>query len=176
LPPFAVGGAGINAEVESFGSVWDMASTPAGTPARIAVYLLLLMVGCLLAPTVWPHVLALPVINGIAAKIVGALLVTRPRTGEPPPDLSAIGKGQLVVAVGITLVSAIHIGHLVSQRRRAALVAEAMNHASRQGHSAMSADTGWGPQPAGRSRALPRFAVAGGSANPTPPAAAAATA
>lgn len=120
LPPFAVGGTGINATVESFGSVWDMAGTPGGGPARAAVVLVVILFGGLLAITVWPDMPPLPVINAICAVTIGALLWTRPATGEPPPSLSPAGQAQLAVAVGVVVVSVIHLTHLYLHYRRPA--------------------------------------------------------
>jgi hypothetical protein len=157
--PFAVG-KGLNVDVESFGSVWDMAATPAGAPARVAVFLLLSMFGCLLAAAVWPRVPALPVINAIAATIIGALLVTRPRTGQPPPDLSGLGRGQLIVAAGIVIVSIVYIGHLVTDRRRARPGGRRDEPGPRgEGQVAMSVDTNPDPRPASRTPTMRRLGV-----------------
>lgn len=118
LPPFAVGGPGLNARTESFGTVWDMASTPGGDPARAAMVLLAALFCCLLAAAVWPAVAALPVVNGVCASAVGVLLWTRPATGNPPPDLSAVGKAHLTVAAAIVATSVIHLSHLLHHHRR----------------------------------------------------------
>jgi hypothetical protein len=118
LPPFAVGGTGVNATVESFGTVWDMAGTPGGGPARAAVLLVVILFGGLLAVAVWPDLPPLPVINAICAVTIGALLWTRPATGDPPPHLSPAGQAQLAVAAGVVVVSVIHLTHL--HRRRTA--------------------------------------------------------
>jgi hypothetical protein len=120
LPPFGVGGTGVNAEVESFGSVWDMAGTPAGTPARYAAFLILVMWGGLLAAAVWPTLLALPAVNAGCAAIIGLVLWARPRTGSPPPNLSPVGKAQMLVAVGVVVVSAIHFVALRAWTKRQA--------------------------------------------------------
>jgi hypothetical protein len=101
-----------------FATVWEMAATAGGDPARVAVVLLLVLFGCLLAALVRPSVLPLPVSIGCTSWVFGVLLWTRPATGDPPPPLSLYGKAQLVLVAGLVAVTAAHSVQLIIHRRR----------------------------------------------------------
>jgi hypothetical protein len=102
-----------------FATVWDMAASPGGEPARAAVVLLVVLFGCLLAAVLRPSVLPLPVSIACTSWVLGVLLWARSATGNPPPPLSLYGKAQLVLVAGLVVVAAGHSAQLNIHRRRA---------------------------------------------------------
>jgi hypothetical protein len=95
-----------------YGSVFDMAGRPGGGPAVIGVFLLAGLVAALALAVFRVRSAVLPgMIAGLSALIV-LMLLTKPGTGDPTPDLTGSGLAGLVLAVCATLLGITHAIHL----------------------------------------------------------------
>jgi hypothetical protein len=101
-----------------YGSVFDMAGRSGGGPAVIGLLLLAGLVAALIVAVFRVPSAVLPaVIAGLAALIV-LMLLTKPGTGDPTPDLTDGGLAGLVLAVCTTLLGVTHAVHLSWFNRR----------------------------------------------------------
>jgi hypothetical protein len=116
LPPYEILSGG--GRYRSFGTMWEMAATPGGGPARLAMVLLALKFVCLVAATVRPDIPVLPPIIALTVSAVIVLLLTRPATGEPTPALNLYSWAQVILAGCIVIVCAIHSAHFLRHLRR----------------------------------------------------------
>ena len=103
--------------ITSYGTIFDMAGRPGGGAAVIGILLLgalvlLLAIAAVRAPSAW-----LPVaIAGVAA-LIALMLITKPGTGTPTPELTdsgSAGLGLMFFCVALGLIHAIHL--IVAER------------------------------------------------------------
>lgn len=106
--------------VGHFGSLWDIAARPAGGPARVG-----LMFGGIAIVLMWISVIprirtaVLPVLIAIIGASCAILLITRPATGTPRPELTTSGTLLLLIAAAITVTASAQAMDYAKQRRRA---------------------------------------------------------
>ena len=99
---------------EGYGTLWQMAARDDGGPAVLALVLVYGLIGCLMRMTLrpvntggWPVVIA-----GLAA-VLALMLVVKPGTGTPVPDLTPFGHA----AMGLSLLTLVlGVAHLVQIR------------------------------------------------------------
>ncbi|HLS14837.1 MAG TPA: hypothetical protein VK095_10020 [Beutenbergiaceae bacterium] len=102
-----------------FGSLWEIAARPAGEPARLG-----LLFGAITIVLIWVSVipkLRTAVIPAIVAAIAASctlLLIIRPATGDPKPDLTPSGTALLVIAISVTAVAVVQCVDYAQQGRR----------------------------------------------------------
>jgi hypothetical protein len=102
----------------SFGTVFDMAGTPAGGPAVLGLIFLGGLVVCLVAATLRPpRSVSLPVAIAALAALIALLLITRPNTGTPKPALTDSGTAGLVLVIVAVLLGIGHAIQLAASRR-----------------------------------------------------------
>jgi hypothetical protein len=102
----------------SYGTLWDMARDSAGDPAVLGLLLLGALVALLvLAALRVPSPGRLVVIAALSALII-LMLLTKPGTGEPTPELSGPATAGLVIIAGTAVLAVVHAVQLSSRRRR----------------------------------------------------------
>jgi hypothetical protein len=92
-----------------YGSVFDMAGRSGGEPAVIGMFLLAGLVAALALAVFRVRSAVLP---GMIAGLAALMLLTKPGTGDPTPDLTGSGLAGLVLAFCATLTGITHAGHL----------------------------------------------------------------
>lgn len=100
-----------------YGTLWETAAEPNGGPAVFAIVLAFALMGLCLAATFRPLVAGLPVGVSVVSALVILMLVTKPGTGDPQPDLTDAGTASLAIAVFALLLGVVHAVHL-SRRTR----------------------------------------------------------
>lgn len=110
----------------SFGTLWDMASRPAGDPAVLGILLAIVLAALCGVAAFRPRSQGLPIaISAVCVPII-IMLITKPATGDPKPDLSPDGAAGLAIAIfacALGIVHAIHFHWWVhdDSARRAAM-------------------------------------------------------
>jgi hypothetical protein len=101
---------------ERYGTLFDMASTPAGAPAVIGIMLFAALLALLLvSAAVRGRFPALPVSIVAVAAVMIIMLITKPHTDNPP--LSHSGLAGLVLVVCTAVLATVHAIHLAALRR-----------------------------------------------------------
>ena len=106
-------GEGDSTSRTSYGTVFDMAARPGGGPAVIGVALLVALVGLLTIAAVRVRRVGVPVLIALVATLIAVMLITKPGTGSPTPDLSDGGRAALALAVCAIVLGLAHAIHLV---------------------------------------------------------------
>ncbi|WP_166352797.1 hypothetical protein [Phytoactinopolyspora limicola] len=100
-----------------FGSLWDMAGRAGGDPATLGILLVLIFTTLLVAATFRPTTVGLPVSVVVVAIPMVIMLVTRPGTGTPKPDLSAHGMAGMTIVILAVVIAVAQAAHVLSARR-----------------------------------------------------------
>lgn len=102
----------------SYGTLWDMARDSAGDPAVLGLLLFGALAVLLVLATV--RVPTTGQLGGIAvlSALIVLMLITKPGTGEPPPELSGQGTAGLVLVAGTGVLAVVQAIQLSSHRRR----------------------------------------------------------
>jgi hypothetical protein len=115
FPPFADTTAHFGSVTveEHYGSLFVMASTPAGDPAVLGLLLLGVLVALLVAATFRVRTTGRPVAIAIISAFAALMLIVKPGTdSNAPPALSGAGWGGLLLLIGATILGVAHIVHL----------------------------------------------------------------
>jgi hypothetical protein len=118
LPPFQVSTMGDEGELTvSYGTLFDMARTPGGGPAWVALMLSFAVALMLAVAALRPvHGPTLPGWIAGLGGVIMLMLLTRPATNHPP--LSDAGRADMAIAVCVVLVALAHTCHTLVTRRR----------------------------------------------------------
>lgn len=92
----------------TYGTVFDMAARPGGGPAVIGVALLVALVGLLVVATFRVRGPGIPGLIALVATLIAVMLIAKPGTGSPTPDLSDGGRAGLALAVCAIVVGLVH--------------------------------------------------------------------
>ncbi|AYY11367.1 hypothetical protein EF847_00160 [Actinobacteria bacterium YIM 96077] len=98
----------------TFGTLWDMAGRSGGDPAALGIMLVGIFTALLVAATWRPTTLGLPVGIVVAGVPILLMLIVRPSTGSPTPDLSPYGVVGVVVIVSACLLAVVQAAHHLS--------------------------------------------------------------
>jgi len=102
----------------SYGTAFNMAGQPAGGAAVIGLIFLGGLVACLVAAVVRPpRSASLPIAIAALAALIALLLITKPDTGSPKPDLTDSGTAGLVLIIATVLLGITHAVQLSARRR-----------------------------------------------------------
>ncbi len=96
----------------SYGTVFDMAARPGGGPAVVGMMLLAALVGLLCVGAFRVRRVGLPVAVAVVAALIAVMLIAKPGTGTPTPDLSVGGRAGLAIAICAIVVALAHAIHL----------------------------------------------------------------
>lgn len=100
----------------TYGTLYDMAATHAGAPAVLALFLIGLLVTQLAFATVKPGNAALPIGIAVTSAVLVVMLLTKPGSGDPTPDLGSGGVAGLVLASCTIVLCTTHVIHLYMRR------------------------------------------------------------
>lgn len=114
LPPFV--DVTVDGRTVEFGSLWGMVGRSGGGMAGFAMAMLFGLVAFLVAGAFRPRAMAPPAGVAVCAAVIAALVLTKPNTGSPRPDLSPAGMLAAVVALGATALAITHLWHLALRR------------------------------------------------------------
>ena len=111
---------------DGYGTLWQMAARDDGGPAVLALVLVYALIGCLLRMTLspvrtggWPLTVA-----GLAA-VLALMLVLKPGTGTPTPDLTPYGHAAMGLALLTLTLGVAHVVRIrLHYRPSAAFVAQ----------------------------------------------------
>jgi hypothetical protein len=104
---------GRTVKVDTYGSLFDMAGRYSGDPAVVAIGLLAVLVTLLVVASVrGARSPALPLALAVVAALLVIMLLTKPGTGQPTPELSGAGTAGLVVGCWIVVLGVVHAIHL----------------------------------------------------------------
>jgi hypothetical protein len=99
-------------DADDYGTIFDMAGRRGGEPAVIGLLLMVgLVAGLTLAAFRTPGI-ALLVLNAALAALIAVMLIAKPGTGDPTPDLSGFGTTGVALAIAAVLLSIAHAIHL----------------------------------------------------------------
>jgi hypothetical protein len=98
--------------IDRYGNLFDMASRSGGDPAVLGLLLLAAMLVLLIVACVRVRSRAVPIGLVVLAGLLIVMLVTRPGTGSPRPELSGAGDAGLVLGIWIMVLAAVHTVHL----------------------------------------------------------------
>lgn len=103
-----------------YGTLWEMASRGGSNPAALGIIVLASFVVLLVIATVWVQVRAawLPIAIAGHAALLALMLITKPGTAEPTPDLTDAGIADVVLLFGILGTAVVHAVHLRRWRGR----------------------------------------------------------
>jgi hypothetical protein len=110
---------GHTVRVDTYGSLFDMANRRGGDPAVLALGLLAVLVALLVLASVRVRSRAVPLALAAVAALLVVMLITKPGTGHPTPELSGAGTAGLVVGCWIVVLGVVHAVHLTRVGRRA---------------------------------------------------------
>lgn len=104
----------------TYGSLWELAGDHSGAPAMVGILLMFALVGVLLAATFRAaRGPALPIAIAAISAIAIIMIITRPGTGDPAPELADGGAMMAALAAFALAASIAHIVHLTVLARRA---------------------------------------------------------
>lgn len=93
----------------TYGTLWDMASTPGGGPAWLGIMLMFGLVGLLIAATLRARPgRAASVTIACLSALITLMLATKPGTGDPTPSLTPYASAGLALVVAIGLLAIVH--------------------------------------------------------------------
>jgi hypothetical protein len=103
--------------VDTYGSLLDMAGWSGSDPAVLALGLLAVLVTLLVVASVrGARSPALPFALAVLAAMLVVMLITKPGTGQPTPELSGAGTAGLVTGGWIAILGVVHAVHLTRVR------------------------------------------------------------
>lgn len=95
-----------------YGTLWEMAGAGGGgDPAVLGIVLAAAWIGLLAYAAFRPHASGPPIGIAVVAALILLMLIVRPGTGEPVPDLTAEGHAAFAMSVGIGLLAIVHAVH-----------------------------------------------------------------
>jgi hypothetical protein len=100
----------------TYGTLWDMARRTAGDPAVFGLILLGILVALLGLATLRVPTPGLLAGITVTSALIILMLLTKPGTGEPVPELSGVGVAGLVIVAGTALMAMVHALQLVRSR------------------------------------------------------------
>lgn len=103
-------------EVSTFGNLWEIAASFGG-PAATGAFLLIVLVCALSVAAIAPRSAAPPATVCVVALILMALLLAKPATGTPKPDLTSEGVASVLVGGTMVAIGMVHAIHLLIHRR-----------------------------------------------------------
>ncbi|SEE33307.1 hypothetical protein [Jiangella alba] len=104
--------------VESrFGNLWETAANHNGDPAVLGIMLALILMSLTLVATFRPRSGGLPVGIAVVCLLIIIMLITKPGTGDPAPDLSPDGLSSMAVAVFALVLGVVHAVHFTRWSR-----------------------------------------------------------
>ncbi|PSL03602.1 hypothetical protein CLV30_10783 [Haloactinopolyspora alba] len=95
----------------SFGTLWETAARVNGGPAVLGIVLALVLMTLCLVATFRPRSAGTPAGIAVVCVPVIVMLITKPRAGDPAPDLSAAGSAALAVVVFTAVLATTHAAH-----------------------------------------------------------------
>ena len=101
-----------------YGSLYDMAARPDGGPAVFGLMVLYLLALFMALAAAWPRFAPLPVAALVLAALGLLMLVMKPGTGNPTPDLSATARVCVFLLLLICAVAVVQVVHTVTAARR----------------------------------------------------------
>jgi hypothetical protein len=101
-----------------YGTVWDMARSNAGDPAVFGLLLLGILVVLLVVATFRVRQPGLPAAITVLSALIVLMLVTKPGTGIPTPELSGAGAAGLAIVAGTAVLGVAHTLQLSTRRSR----------------------------------------------------------
>jgi hypothetical protein len=96
----------------SYGTLWQMAARPGGGPAVIGVFLLLGLVALLVIAANQVRSRLLPIAIAADGALIAVMLIAKPGTGTPKPDLAVGGLIGLTIALSAMALGVAHAVHL----------------------------------------------------------------
>jgi len=96
-----------------FGNLYETAATSGGEPAMIGILLLMVLIALLVGLTFRTPPPAVPATVVCLAGLIVLMLVTKPGTGDPAPDLSYAGVADVALAVATMALGTAHFVHLL---------------------------------------------------------------
>lgn len=102
---------------EEYGTLWEMASRPGGSPAVFGIILMFGLVGCLGYSALRPaRGTGPPIAIIVLAAVITVMLLTKPGTSSPGNSLTPEGDAALAIAIGTVLLAVSHVLHLRKAR------------------------------------------------------------
>ena len=111
---------------EGYGTLWQMAGRDDGGPAVLALVLVYGLIGCLMRMTLRPvRTSGLPITIAILAAVLVLMLILKPGTGNPTPDLTPFGHAAMGLALFTLTLGVAHAVQIrLHYRPSAAYVAQ----------------------------------------------------
>lgn len=107
-----------NTTTRHFGTVFNMAGTPAGAPAILGILLLFGLVVILVASTFRGTSAVLPGVTAVLAALIALLLLTKPATGDPAPGITDPGTAGVALLICTAVLTCVHAIHIAASRRK----------------------------------------------------------
>lgn len=107
----------------TFDSTWAMAGNPNGGPAVLGLIFLISLLTAACFAAVRTKSAALPVSIAVLASIIVLMIVLKPGTGTPKPDLTDVAIAGVVFSLAMVGLSVAHAVHLLTRARRNPAVA-----------------------------------------------------
>jgi hypothetical protein len=105
--------------ITRYGTIWEMAGRNGGDPAVFGIFLMMALVGMLVTATFrvrgGP---GLPLAIAADAGLIALMMLSKPGTGEPTPDLSDSGMAGLAIVLSTIVLACVHALHLRRYERR----------------------------------------------------------
>jgi hypothetical protein len=102
----------------SYGTVFDMAGRRGGGPAMLGLLLLAVLVVLLSIAAFRARSTVLPISLAVVAALIALMLITKPGTGVPTPNLTQAGLAGLVLTICAGTIGVAHAIHLSVVGRR----------------------------------------------------------
>jgi hypothetical protein len=99
-----------------YGTVFDMAGRQGGGPAVFGILVLAVLIGLMVTAAIRVPSRTIPLAIAGAAALVIVMLITKPGTGTPTPDLSDTGQAGIALGVAAIVVAIVQVADL-SRRR-----------------------------------------------------------
>jgi hypothetical protein len=100
----------------TYGSLWELVGRDRGGSAATGLMLVLLFVGLLALASVRVKTDGLPIGIAVTAVLILLMLIGKPGTGDPTPELSGSGVAGAVLALLAIVIVVIHAVHLALRR------------------------------------------------------------
>lgn len=109
-----------------YGTLWQMAGNGNGEVATLGLGLLAALTALLAIATLGTERIAIPVTIASLGTLMMLMLLTKPATGNHPPELADTGVGAVALAGCAAVVALAHIAMVVASNQRARLLAESI--------------------------------------------------